>query len=141
MRLADTNILIYAADRSPEETEKRIRAEEVLKEPDLALSAQVLQEFYYQATRPRGRLALSHQEALDFLAPLMPLPIQPVTQELFNMAVGIADRFRISYWDAAILAAAKALGCDAVYSEDLSDSQDYGGVRVINPFLGETETG
>ena len=73
MRLADTNILIYAADRSPEETEKRIRAEEVLKEPDLALSAQVLQEFYYQATRPRPT-GFKPPRGSGFLAPLMPLP-------------------------------------------------------------------
>ena len=77
---------------------------------------------------------MTHREALDFLAPLMRLPIQPVTQELFATAAGMADRFRISYWDAAILAAAKTLGCDAVYSEDLSHQQDYDGLRVINPF-------
>lgn len=135
MRLADTNILIYAADRSPEESAKRIRAAEVLKETGLCLSVQVLQEFYFQATRPRGRLAFNHQEALDFLAPLMGIPIQPITRELFTVATEMADRFCISYWDAAILAAAKTLRCDAVYSEDLSDSQDYDGVRVINPFL------
>ena len=38
-----------------------------------------------------------------------------------------------------ILAAAKILGCDAVYSEDMSDQQDYDGVRVINPFVERTE--
>ena len=45
-----------------------------------------------------------------------------------------ATAYRISYWDAAILASAAALGCDAVYSEDMSDRQDYDGIRVINPF-------
>ena len=140
MRLADTNILIYAADNSPEDRAMRARAAEVLEEDDLCLSTQVLQEFYHQATRPRGRLAFTHQQALAFLAPLMELPIQPVTPELFITAAGMADRFRISYWDAAILAAARMLGCDAVYSEDLSHSQDYDGVRVINPFLDDTGT-
>ena len=135
MRLADTNILIYAADTSPEEVAKKIRAAEVLKEADLGLSVQVLQEFYHQATRPRGRLAFTHEQTLDFLAPLMRLPVQPVTAEVFHRATVLCERFRISYWDAAILAAAKMLGCDAVYSEDLSHSQDYDGLRVINPFL------
>ena len=67
MRLADTNILIYAcyaADTSPEERVKRARAAEVLKEDDLSLSTQVLQEFYHQATRPRGRLGMTHEQAL-----------------------------------------------------------------------------
>jgi predicted nucleic acid-binding protein len=40
----------------------------------------------------------------------------------------------ISYWDAAIVAAAKKLGCHTLYSEDLNDGQDYDGVTVVNPF-------
>ena len=55
--------------------------------------------------------------------------------ELFHRGTEIRARYGISYWDAAILAAAKMLGCDAVYSEDLSREQDYDGVWVINPFL------
>ena len=134
MRLADTNILIYAADTSSQERVKGTRAAEVLKEEELSLSTQVLQEFYHQATRPKGRLAMTHEQALAFLAPLMELPIQPVTQEVFRTAAGMADRHGISYWDAAILAAARMLGCDAVYSEDLNEGQSYDGVLVINPF-------
>jgi predicted nucleic acid-binding protein len=51
-----------------------------------------------------------------------------------QIAVGLSERFTISYWDAAILAAAEALGSRIVYSEDLNDGQQYGEVRVINPF-------
>ena len=134
MRLADTNILIYAADTSPEERHKRARAAEVLKEDDLCLSVQVLQEFYHQATRPRGRLRMTHEQSMAFLDPFMGLPSVPVTLELFNRAVQVADRYRIPYWDAAIMAAAGMQGCDAVYSEDLNDGQSYDGVLVINPF-------
>ena len=54
MRLADTNILIYAVDTSSQERVKWTRAAEVLKEEELSLSTQVLQEFYHQATRPRA---------------------------------------------------------------------------------------
>ena len=140
MRLVDTNILIYATDTSREEEAKRIRAVEVLKEAHLSLSTQVPQEFYHQAIRPRGKLAMTHEQALAFLVPLMELPIQPVTQELFTTAAGMADRHSLSYWDAAILAAAIMLGCDAVYSEGMSHMQDYDGVRVINPFVEEPET-
>ena len=134
MRLVDTNILIYAADTSPEERQKRVVSVEVLKEEDLTLSVQVLQEFYHQATRPTSRLGMSHEQALAFLDPFMDLTIQPVTQEVFRTAVEIADRYGVSYWDAAIVAAARILGCDAVYSEDLNDGQSYDGVVVINPF-------
>ena len=134
MRLADTNILIYAADTSPEERHKRARAAELLKEAELCLSVQVLQEFYHQATRPMGRLRMTHEQALAFLEPFMDLPSVPIAQELFSRAVQIADRYRISYWDAAILEAARMQGCDAVYSEDLNEGQVYEGVEVINPF-------
>ena len=134
MRLADTNILIYAADTSPEERQKRARAAEVLKEAELCLSVQVLQEFYHQATRPMGRLRMTHEQTLAFLEPFMDLPSVPVTQELFSGAAQVADRYRVSYWDAAILEAARMQGCDAVYSEDLNEGQLYKGVVVINPF-------
>ena len=53
---------------------------------------------------------------------------------MFRAAVAISQRFGLSYWDGAILAAARAAGCEAVYSEDLSSEQDYDGLRVINPF-------
>ena len=106
----------------------------MLKEDDLCLSVQVLQEFYHQATRTMGRLRMTHEQALSFLDSFMGLPSVPVTLELFNRAVQVADRYRISYWDAAILAAAGMQGCDAVYSEDLNDGQSYDGVLVINPF-------
>ena len=134
MRLADTNILIYAADTSPEERHNRARAAAVLKEEELCLSVQVFQEFYLQATRPMGRLRMTHEQALAFLEPFTGLPSVPVTQELFSRAAQVAGRYRISYWDAAILEAAKMQGCDAVYSEDLSEGQSYEGVVVINPF-------
>ena len=54
--------------------------------------------------------------------------------DLFRDAVALSRRFKLSYRDGAILAAARAAGCDAVYSEDLSARQDYDGVRVIDPF-------
>ena len=136
MRIADTNILIYAVSNREADVEKKARAKATLKEPDLALSVQVLQEFYNQATRPQGPAGLTHEQAIEFLRPLRTLPIQEITVELFDKATEIKSRFGISYWDAAIVAAAKMLGCEAVYSEDLSQGQDYDGVRVMNPFSG-----
>lgn len=135
MRFVDTNVLLYAALRDPQEAEKHRIASDLLKEDDLAFSAQVLQEFYHQTTRPHRPGQLSALEAIDFLAPLIArFPVQPVTLDLFQHAVEICQRFQLSYWDAAILAAAVQMNCDAVYSEDLSDRQDYAGLRVINPF-------
>ena len=62
------------------------------------------------------------------------LRVQSVTPDVFRDGAALSRRFRLSYWDGAILAAARACGCDIVYSEDLSGGQDYDGVRAINPF-------
>lgn len=137
MRLIDTNVLLHAASRLPEEAEKRRRARALLTAPDLALSVQVLQEFYHQATRPTRSGRLSHADALRFIERLLSLPLQPVSLDVFRNGVSLSQRSGLSYWDGAILAAAHALGCEAVYSEDLSDAQDYDGVQVINPFRKE----
>ena len=134
MRFVDTNVLLYAVSEVPDETEKRARAREILTEPDLAASVQVLQEFYHEATRPTRTRSLSPNRAFQFLEPILLFRIQTMTMEVFLEAVAISRRFRLSYWDGAILAAARALGCDAVYSEDLSSEQDYDGLRVIDPF-------
>lgn len=137
MYLVDTNVLLYAVSNLPEETVKRRRARELLRGSNLALSVQVLQEFYSQATHPKRSWRLAQNDAITFIETLLEHPVQDVTLDLFRSAVAISQRFQLSYWDGAILAAAKSLGCDAVYSEDLSSEQDYGGLRVINPFRGE----
>ena len=141
MRLADSNILLYAVSADPEEEAvKRTRAIEILADRDnVALSVQVLAEFYHQATRRSRRNRLNHNEAIRFIDRLAALPIQPVTTGVFRRATELSNRFGISYWDGAILAAAAAIGCDAVYSEDMSHQQDYGGIRVINPFREEKD--
>ena len=136
MDFVDTNVLLYAVSRLPGDATKRRRAREVLESPELVLSAQVLQEFYVQATRPKGSSGLSHAEAVTFLRGLRHLPVQPITARVVNDALALRERFQINYWDAAILAAARAAGCRTAYTEDLNAGQDYDGVRVMNPFAG-----
>lgn len=138
-RFVDTNVLLYAVSPLPEEADKRRRARDLLRRPDLAVSVQVFQEFYHQAIRPIRPGRLTHDDALAFLGTLLRFPVQDVTLDLFREAVIISHRYQLSYWDGAILAAARALGCEAVYSEDLSAQQDYDGLRVINPFHEEVE--
>jgi predicted nucleic acid-binding protein len=130
----DTNVLIYAVSPSPQEADKRRRAQELLERGDLTLSVQVLQEFYHQVTRPNRTDPLTESQAIGFLESIDGFPVQRVTLDLFHSAVSISRRFKLSYWDGAILAAARAAGCAVVYSEDLSSEQDYDGIRVIDPF-------
>lgn len=57
-----------------------------------------------------------------------------MTLDLFDRAVRIEARFGYRYWDCAIIAAAQALGCEMLYSEDLQHGQVVDGVRIVNPF-------
>ncbi|HEX9175086.1 MAG TPA: PIN domain-containing protein [Mycobacterium sp.] len=136
MRFVDTNVLLYAISRDPEERDKAQRANEILTARDLALSVQVLQEFYVQATRTSRPDAITHDQAVALVESFMRFPVATITAELMLAAVATHWRFGVSYWDAAILEASRFLGCDVVLSEDLSNGEDYGGVRVQNPFSG-----
>ncbi|MCY4391209.1 MAG: PIN domain-containing protein [Chloroflexi bacterium] len=136
MRFVDTNVLLYAVSALTEDARKRERALLLLKEGDLAISVQVLQEFYHQATRPNRPAPITPVQALGFLESINAFPVQAITPQVFRAGVEVSQRFGLSYWDGAILAAARAMGCDAVLSEDMSSSQDYDGLKVINPFAG-----
>lgn len=134
MRFVDTNVLLYAVSSAPEEQTKAARANEILLARDLGLSVQILQEFYVQATRESRSDRLSHEQAATLIDSFQRFSVQETTLSLTLSAISTKQRFGISYWDAAILEAARALGCEIVLSEDLSDGQDYEGVLVDNPF-------
>lgn len=135
MRFVDTNILLYSVSTAPEEAPKRQCAEALLRSGDLAVSAQVLQEFFAQATRPTRKDRVSDADARQIVLGLTRLPVQPMTVELIFAAIDIRARHGFSYWDSAILAAALALGCDTLLTEDLSHGQRIDGLTVTNPFL------
>ena len=80
-----------------------------------------------KASRP-----LSAAQALEWIEQWMAFPCQAVDHQLVRIAIEKSERYTISYRDAAILAAAEALGAHTVYSEDLNDGQKYGRVRVEN---------
>lgn len=134
MRFVDTNVLLYAVSREPAEEAKARRANEILDEGNVALSTQVLQEFYVQATRASRTDPLSHEQAAGVIETLLGFPAQEITTAIVLAAMATRQRFGISYWDAAIVEASRALGCDVVLSEDLAHGEDYAGVRVENPF-------
>jgi len=136
VRFVDTNILLYAVSSAPEEAAKTARAEALLNETDLALSVQVLQEFYVQATHPARTMPIGHDAATALLTTLSRFPILDITQPLVLAAIATSVRWRVNYWDAAIIEAARASGCDALLTEDLQHGQDFAGVRVVNPFKG-----
>jgi len=135
MRFVDTNVLLYAISTDPDEQAKRAIAIGILDGADIGFSVQVFQEFYHQATR-RSRLgALPHDMAIEVVIGLLRHPTQEMTRAIMLDAFAIRQATGFSYWDSAILAAARALGCDTVLTEDLSHGQVVEGLRIVNPFL------
>lgn len=130
----DTNVLLYSISRAPEESAKRDNAIELLDEDEGGLSVQVLQEFYVEATRATRRDPLSHTIATSLIRTWMRFEVQDVTSSLLLHALEIKAKHGFSYWDSAIIAAARMLGCTEIYSEDMAHGRNVEGIAIINPF-------
>lgn len=129
----DTNVLLYAATAAASEAAKQDRAYKLIAEDNFGISTQVLQEFYYNAT-VKARHKMLPEKALEFLAEMDHRPCAVVDGAVFHRAIQISIRYKITYWDGAIIAAAEALGAPVVYSEYLTHGQSYGAIKVLNPF-------
>jgi len=130
----DTNVWVYAADHR--DVAKQQRALTIVRsgaDGDFVVSAQVLGEFFDVTTRKLAKhVAIGDAQAL--VSEMSRLPVVPVDVRLVQEAIAGASEWRLSYWDPLIIAAAETSGCDVVLSEDMSDGQVYGSVRVENPF-------
>jgi predicted nucleic acid-binding protein len=136
LHFLDTNILLYSISRDPAESAKRDRAIDLLERDDGALSVQVLQEFYVQATRSTRPDPLPHEIAAGLIATWMRFRVQEITLSILTGALEIKATHGLSYWDGAIIAAARALGCCELYSEDMTHGREVEGVAIVNPFRG-----
>jgi predicted nucleic acid-binding protein len=130
----DTNVLLYSISRDPQEQAKRDRAVALLDRDDGALSVQVLQEFYVQATRPTRPDPLPHDIAVGLIATWTRFAVQDITLPILMGALEIKATRGLSYWDSAIVASARALGCRELYSGDMSHGRQIDGVTIIDPF-------
>jgi predicted nucleic acid-binding protein len=134
IRFLDTNILLYSVSTDQNERAKREIAEHLLSERDNALSVQVLQEFYVQATRASRAAALTHDIAVSLIRTWLRFPIQNISVSVMGDAFDIKARTGLSYWDAAIIATARALGCSELLSEDMQHGRRIAAVKIVNPF-------
>jgi predicted nucleic acid-binding protein len=132
----DTNILVYAAAAKDGEEWKQRRALELIESVDFGLSAQVLQEFYVTVTR-KILTPLSAAEAIDWIEQFEAFPCVAIDSPHVKLAAFLSERYQISYWDGAIVAAAENLGASTLFTEDLNHGQRYASVRAINPFLSD----
>ena len=129
----DTNVLFYAAMARFSSPGKYERARLLIAETHFGISGQVLQEFYVNVTRKTDR-PLSSAKALDWIDRLIDRPCVAIDHGLVAEAAVVAERYAISYWDGAIIAAAERQAAPILYTEDLNHEQTYGSVKVVNPF-------
>ena len=131
----DSNVLVYAFSKAPRDAAKARVAREWISREDWGASVQILQEFYVNAVRkPNG---LSHEDALAMVEEIAgSRQVISIDVPLMRHALQLKSRYGIAYWDAAVIAGAHRLGASTLVSEDLAHGQDYGGVRVFNPFAG-----
>lgn len=132
----DTNILIYAHDRSA--GWKHDLARQLLENLWISgqgvLSTQVLQEVCINLRRKIAR-PLPVDEVRRLLQDYLSWEIVVNTAESVIQALEIEVRYNISFWDALVLQAAESVGAAILYSEDLATGQTYGAVQVLNPLL------
>jgi predicted nucleic acid-binding protein len=134
----DTNVLVYARDASEAQKQERALAwvEHLWRTREGRLSYQVLEEYYVTVTR-KLRPGLPPADARADVRALVAWGPVVVDADVLESAWRLESRWRLSFWDAAILAAARSAGCGQLLTEDLEHGRTMGGVRVVDPFAAE----
>jgi len=130
----DTNVLIYALDESnPQKQDAaRLWRAELWRSRRGRISFQVLQEFYLKVTK---KWPAAKQEARSEIRDLLAWQPVVIDEAMVERAWKIQDRYQFSFWDALIVAAAKAASCRFLLTEDLQAEQELDGLLVVNPFV------
>lgn len=135
LQFVDTNVLVYAHDVSAGCKHARAKdlVEEIWQSRIGCVSVQVLQEFYVAVTQ-KVRKPLSVEVASRIVEYLSRWHVHvPEARDVLE-AIKIQQRYSMSFWDAMIVRSAEVLGCKVIWSEDMNPGQNYGAVRVVNPF-------
>jgi predicted nucleic acid-binding protein len=135
----DANVLVYAFDSSagPKQQSARALLERLWQNNSGCVSIQVLQEFFVTVTKKVAK-PLAVEDAKARIRELAAWRVFSPTADDVLAAIELHARARIGFWDAMIVVAATESGCDALWTEDLTDGQILGGVRIRNPFAGQT---
>lgn len=130
----DTNILMYAHDKAAGVKHERAKAlvEELWRHRTGVVSTQVLQELAVNLRRKVSQ-PLDVKATRDIVTDYLTWQVIVNGGESILEAIDLESRYQISFWDALVVQAAQASGAETLYSEDLSDGQTYGFVKVINP--------
>jgi predicted nucleic acid-binding protein len=135
LTFVDTNVLVYAHDRSEKGKQPVARAllEELWATQTGVLSTQILQEFYVVATR-KFAPPLSRRAAREIVAIYGTWPLVQIDLPLILAASETEERQKLSLWDALVIEAARRAGAARLVTEDLQDARTIGDVRIENPF-------
>jgi len=133
--LVDTNVLLYQRDVRDREKQERARLWmfELWRSKRGRISFQVLNEFYFNVTQ-KLKPGLTRKAARGAVRALFAWEPFTFDERTLETAWEIQDRYRLSLWDALVVATASVHDCKLVLSEDLQHEQDFGGVAVVNPF-------
>ena len=131
----DTNVLLYHWDASDQI--KQRRAIDWLRhlgdQQAGRVSFQVLAEFYVNATQ-KLRRPVPRAEAHRYIRSFFAWRPVPIDADVLEAAWREQERFKLSWWDALIVAAAQRVGCRTLLSEDFQAGQQFGALTVVNPF-------
>lgn len=127
----DTNVFAYALDADA--GAKRVQAQQLLdaRRGTMTVSTQVLIELHAVCTR---KLGLSRRDTQAAVRSVAKLPVVDTNRDLVLSAAALAASAELSIFDSLIVCAAQRAHCDMLLTEDLSDGQEFGRVRVVNPF-------
>jgi predicted nucleic acid-binding protein len=131
----DTNVFLYARDSRDalKQSQAASWLEYLWREQLGRTSVQVLSEYYVNVTR-KLRPGLPPEEAWEDVTALLVWRPQPIDEAVLHGGRDIERRYRLSWWDALVVAAASLQGCAVVLSEDFQDGAEYGGISVRSPF-------
>lgn len=133
----DSNILVYCVDeddKTKQQTARELIAS-LINTRTGRISTQTLQEFFNVSVKKLKRNKSTVQKDVTDFADVFPVHINTVKDILTAITISIKNQ--LSFYDSLIIAAAKAEGCEIVYSEDLNDGQEMDGVKIVNPFRQE----
>lgn len=136
----DTNVLLYVKDpKGPLKRERAVAWLDALTERNLAvISPQVLNEFAHNIIKKFPHV--TERELRENMQAMQPWCLTSTTAETALLGLAIHRRFKFSFYDATLVAAAITFGCDHFLSEDLGHNQKIGSMRVVNPFVSEPDT-
>jgi predicted nucleic acid-binding protein len=131
----DTNVLVYQLDTREPEKQAKARAwiDRLWSTRGGRVSSQVLQELYVTLTHKLAP-GLEREAAQKVVQALWAWQPVLIDERVFAIAWAVQERFGLSWWDALIVAAARMAECSHLLTEDLQHGQDFGDLRVVNPF-------